>query len=187
MGSLAGERGWGSWNAEGSVVDPEEESVEESLDDSSLEDSPGRLFLFWGGWFGGALGFPLGGGLGFGFGFGCCLGGWVGVRGLGLHGRCTRGWGGGLCGHLLAVRRRWGHVANAAPPLDARRENAAAGCHVVHHGREELEHGDGLQVQLLKQRTQIDGPGIASWPTKDHPNGARVRRVDLDVLHLHGG
>ena len=169
-------------------MDPEEESVEESLDDSSLEDSPGPL-PFLGGWFGGALGFPLGGALGFGFGFGCCLGGWAGVRGLGLHGRCThgRGGGGGLCGHLLAVRRRWERVANAAPPLDARRENAAAGCHIVHHGREELEHGDGLQVQLLKQSTQIDGPGIASWPTKDHPDGARVQRVDLDVLHLHGG
>ena len=61
MGSLAGGRGWGSSNAEESVVDPEEESVEESLDDSSLEDSPGSLFLFWGAGFGGALGFPLGG------------------------------------------------------------------------------------------------------------------------------
>ena len=99
----------------------------------------------------------------------------------------TRAGGGGLCSHLLAVRRRWGQVANPAPPLDARRENAAAGCHVVHHGREELKHGDGLQVQLLKQRTQIDGPRIASWPTKDHRNGARVQWVDLDVLHLHGG
>ena len=187
MGSLAGGRGWGSSNAEESVVVPEEESVEESLDDSSLEDSPGSLFLFWGAGLGALLGSRFGGALGFGFGFGCCLGGWVGVRGLGLQGWCTRGRGGGLCGHLLAVRRCWGHVANAALPLDARRENAAAGCHVVHHGREELEHGDRLQVQLLKQRTQIDGPGIASWPTKDHPNGAQVRRVDLDVLHLHGG
>ena len=97
----------------------------------------------------------------------------MGVRGLRLHGRCTRGRGGGLCGHLLAVRRRWGHVANAAPPLDARRENAAAGCHVVHHGREELEHGDGLQVQLLKQRTQIDGP---TWP--------RWERQALDALYM---
>ena len=59
--SLAGERGWGSSNAEESVVDPEEESVEESLDDSSLEDSPGSLFLFWGCGLGALLGSRLGG------------------------------------------------------------------------------------------------------------------------------
>ena len=189
MGSLAGGRGWGSWNAEESVVDPEEESVEESLDDSSLEDSPGSLFLFWGGGLGALLGSRLGGRWGLGLGLGAVGGAGRGFGGWGCTGGAHTGGGqgGGLFVHLLAVRRRWGHVANAAPPLDARPENAAASCHVVHHGREELEHSDGLQVQLLKQRTQIDGPGIASWPTKDHPNGARVRRVDLDVLHLHGG
>ena len=130
----------------------------------------------------------LGGCWGWGLGLGAVWGAGRGFEGWGCTGgaHAGGGGGGGLCGHLLAVRRRWGEVANAAPPLDARRENAAAGCNVVHHGREELEHGDGLQVQLPKQRTQIDGPWIASWPTKDHPNGARVQRVDLDVLHLHG-
>ena len=187
MGSLAGGRGWGSSNAEESVVDPEEESVEESLDDSSLEDSPGSPFFFWGAGLGALLGSRLGGRWGLGLGLSAVWGGLGGGSGVGVARAVHTRAGRGPCGHLLAVRRHWGHVANAAPPLDARRKNAAAGCNVVYHGREELEHGDGLQLQLLKQRTQIDGPGIASWPTKDHPNGARVRRVDLDVLHLHGG
>ena len=104
-------------------MDPEEESVEESLDDSSLEDSPGSLFLFWVGGLGALSGCRLGGRWGLGLGLGAVWGAGGGVRGLGLHGRCTRGRGGGLCGHLLAVRRRWGQVANAAPPLDARRKN----------------------------------------------------------------
>ena len=144
-------------------MDPEEEFFEESLDDYSLEDSPGSLFLFWAGGFGALLGCRLGGRWGLGLGLGAVWGAGRGFGGWGCTGGAHAGrGGGGLCGHLLAVRRRWGQVANAAPPLDARRENAAAGCHVVHHGREELEHGDGLQVQLLKQGTQIDGPWIAS-------------------------
>ena len=57
MGSLARGRGWGSSNTEESVVDPEEESVEVSLDDSSLEDSPGSLFRFWGDGLGAVLGY----------------------------------------------------------------------------------------------------------------------------------
>ena len=141
-------------------MDPEEESVEESLDHSSLEDSPRSLFLFWVGGLGALLGCHLGGRLGLGFGFWVLFGGLGGGSGVGVARAVhQRAGGGGFCGHWLAVRRRWGQVANAAPPLDARRENAAAGCHVVHHGREEVEHGDGLQVQLLKQGTQIDGPG----------------------------
>ena len=144
-------------------MDPEEESVEESPDDSSLEDSPGSLFLFWVGGLGALLGCPLGGHWGLGLGLGAVWGAGRGFGGSGCTGgaHAGGGGGGGLCGHLLAVRRRWEQVTNAAPPLDARRENAAAGCHVVHHGREELEHGDGLQVQLLKQGGQIDGPWIA--------------------------
>ena len=95
MGSLAVGRGWGSSNAEESVVDPEEESVEELLHDSSLEDSPGSLFLFWGGGLGALLGSRLGGRWGWGLGLGAVWGAGRGVGGLGLHGRCTRGRGGG--------------------------------------------------------------------------------------------
>ena len=119
MGSLAGGWGWGSSNAEESPVDPEEESVEESLDDSSLEGSSGSLFLFWGGGFGALLGSRLGGRWGLGLGFGA-VGGLGGGSGVGVaravHTRAGGGGWGGLCGHLLAVRRRWGQVANAVPP-----------------------------------------------------------------------
>ena len=103
-------------------MDPEEESVEESLDDSSLEDSPGPL-PFLGGWFGGALGFLLGGALGFGFGFGCCLGGWAGVRGLELHGRCTRGRRGGPLRPLVGSGAALGTGRQCCPtPQCASRE-----------------------------------------------------------------
>ena len=83
MGSLAGGRGWGSSNAEESVVDPEEESVEESLDNSSLEDSPGSLFLFWGGGLGALLGSRLGGRWGLGLGSGAVWGAGRGFEGWG--------------------------------------------------------------------------------------------------------
>ena len=172
-------------------MDPEEESVEESLDDSSLEDSPGSLFLFRVGGLGALLGCPLGGRWGLGLGFGAVWGAARGFGGWGCTGGAHADVGGGGAGGFAATCWQCGgagdRFANAAPPLDARRENAATGCHVVHHGCEGLDHGDGLQVQLLKQGSQKDGPWIASGPTKDHPNGARVRRVDLHVLHLHGG
>ena len=96
MGSLAGGRGWGFSNTDELVVDPEEESVEESLDDSSLEDSPGSLFLFWVGGLGALLGCPLGGRWGLGLGSGV----WGAGRGFGsrvarvVHTRAGGGGGG---------------------------------------------------------------------------------------------
>ena len=95
MGSLAGGRGWGSSNAEESVVDPEEESVEESLDDSSLEDSPGSLFLFWGAGLGALLGSRLGGRWGLGLGLGAVWGAGRGFAGWGCTGGAHAGGGGG--------------------------------------------------------------------------------------------
>ena len=101
MGSLAGGRGWGSSNTEESVVDPEEESVEESLEDSSPKDSPGSLFLFWVGGLGALLGCRLGGRWGLGLGFGAV---WGARRGVGVWG-CTGGAhaGGGGGGPLLPL------------------------------------------------------------------------------------
>ena len=95
MGSLAGERGWCSSNAEESLVDPEEESVEESLDDSSPEDSPGSLFLFWGGGLGALLGSRLGGRWGLGLGLGVVWGAGRGFGGWGCTGGAHAGGGGG--------------------------------------------------------------------------------------------
>ena len=91
MGSLAGGRGWGCSNAEESVVDAEEESVEESLDDSSLEDSPGSLFLFWGAGLGALLGSRLGGRWGLGLGLGVVWGAGWGFRGWGCTGGAQAG------------------------------------------------------------------------------------------------
>ena len=91
MGSLAGGRGWGSSKAEESVVDPEEESVEESLDDSSLEDSPGSLFLFWGGGLEALLGSRLGGRWGLGLGLGAVWGAGWGFGGWGCTGGAHAG------------------------------------------------------------------------------------------------
>ena len=132
-------------------MDPEEQSVEESLDDSSLEDSPGSLFLFGGGGLGALLGSRLGGRWGLGLGLGAV---WGAGRWFGGWG-CTGGAHAGRGGAFAATCWQCG-VGDRSPmlprALDARRENAAAGCHVVHHGREELDHGDELQVQMLKQR-----------------------------------
>ena len=108
MGSLAGGRGWGSSNAEESVVDPEEESVEESLDDSSLEDSPGSLFLFWGAGLGALLGSRLGGRWGLGLRLGAVWGAGWGFGGWGCRGGAHAGGGGGGGGAL------WPLVGSAA-------------------------------------------------------------------------
>ena len=99
MGPLAGGRGWGFSNTEESVVDPEEESVEESLENSSLEDSPGSLFLFCVGGLGALLGCPLGGRWGLGLGLGAVWGAGRGFGGWGCTGGAhAGGGGGGLCG-----------------------------------------------------------------------------------------
>ena len=68
-------------------MDPKEESVEESLDDSSLQDSPESLFLFGGGGLGALLGSRLGGRWGLGLGLGAV---WGAGRGFGGWG-CTGG------------------------------------------------------------------------------------------------
>ena len=95
MGSLAGGRGWGSSNAEESLVDPEKESVEESPDDSSLEDYPGSLFLFLGVGLGALLGSRLGGRWGLGLGLGAVWGARRGFGGWGCTGVAHAGGGGG--------------------------------------------------------------------------------------------
>ena len=113
MGSLAGVRGWGSANAEESVVGPEEQSVEESLDDSSLEDSPGSLFLFWGGGLGALLGSRLGGRWGFGLGLGAVWGAGRGFGGLG----CTGGAHAGRGGAFAATCWQCGSAGDRSPML----------------------------------------------------------------------
>ena len=95
MGSLAVGRGWGSSNAEESLVDPEEESIEESLDDSSLEDSPGSLYFFWGGGLGALLSSRLGGRWGFGLALGAVWGAGRELGGWGCTGGAHAGGGGG--------------------------------------------------------------------------------------------
>ena len=77
-------------------MDPEEESVEESLDDSSLEDSPGSLFPFWVGGLGALLGCRLGGRWGFGLGLGAVWGAGRGFGGWGCTGGAHTGRGGPL-------------------------------------------------------------------------------------------
>ena len=113
MGSLAGGRGWGSSNAEESVVDPEEESVEESLDDSSLEDSPGSLFLFRGAGLGALLGSRLGGRWGLGLGLGAVWGAGWGFRGWG----CTGGAHAGGAGASAATCWQCGGAGDMSPRL----------------------------------------------------------------------
>ena len=108
MGSLAGGR-VGSSNAEESLVDPEEESVEESLDDSSLEDSPGSLFLFWGA----GLGALLGGRWGLGSGLGAVWGAVWGFRGWG----CTGGAHAGGAGASAATCWQCGGAGDMSPML----------------------------------------------------------------------
>ena len=75
-------------------MDSEEESVEESLDDSSVEDSPGSLFLFWVGGLGPLLGCPLGGRSGSDLGLGAVWGAGRGFRGWGCTGGAHAGGGG---------------------------------------------------------------------------------------------
>ena len=113
MGSLAGGRAWGPSNAEESVVDPEEESVEESLDDSSLEDSPGSLFLFWGAGLGALLGSRLGGRWGLGLGVGAVWGAGWGFGGWG----CTGGAHAGGAGASAATCWRCGGAGDMSPML----------------------------------------------------------------------
>ena len=113
MGSLAGGRGWGSSNAEESLVDPEEESVEESLDDSSLEDSPVSLFLFWGDGLGALLGSRLGGR--WGSGLGAVWGAGRGFGGWGCTGGAHVGGGGG--GGSAATCWQCGGAGDRSPML----------------------------------------------------------------------
>ena len=114
MGSLAGGRGWGSSNAEESVVDPEEESVEESLDDSSLEESPGSLFLFWGAGSGALLGSRLGGRWVLGLGLGAVWGAGWGFGGWGCTGGAHAGGGGGAS---VATCWQCGGAGDVSPML----------------------------------------------------------------------
>ena len=120
-------------------MDPEEESVEESLDDSSLEDSPGSLFLFWGAGLGALLGSRLGGrwglelglgavwGAGWGFGdWGCTGGAHAGGAGASAA-TCWQCGGAGDPQGVVHSENQWRHHGyHAFPGVDAQAASAAA-------------------------------------------------------------
>ena len=127
-----------------------------------------QFVLFWG------LGFVLPLGLGFVLGWGACFETRLG------------GWGGGVH-ELLAVSGGRGQVVNAASALNLRLEDATTVGKMVGQGRPHLWCCNWLQMQLLQQGGDIDGPGVASEPTHDGKHCPRVTGFDLHILHLQRG
>ena len=110
-------------------MDPEEESVEESLDDSSLEDSPGSLFLFWGAGLGALLGSCLGGRWGLGLGLGAVWGAGWGFGGWG----CTGGAHAGGAGAYAATCWQCGGAGDTSPMLPHPSMRVARSCRGLPH------------------------------------------------------
>ena len=101
------------------------------------------------------------------------------------------GWGGGGASNsgykLLAVSRGQVLVVNAALALHLHVQNATTAGQMVGQGRQQLQCCNGLQVQLLQERANVDGPEGAAWPLHAEAHLSGVAKIDLDDRHLQRG
>ena len=142
---------------------------------------------FFGGGLEGALGFELGFVLFWGLGF--VLAWRLGFV-LGWGRRFWdqgEGGGGGGTHELLAVSWGRGQVVNAAPALNLPLQDATTAGQMVGHIRQHLRCCHWLQVQLLHQGVDLDGPGVASRPPHDEAHRPPVAGIDLHILALERG
>ena len=77
-----------------------------------------------------------------------------------------------------------GQVANAAPALHLRFQDATTASQMVGQGRQHLQCCNWLQVQ---HGSDVDGPAVASRPPHDEAHRPRVAGIHLHDLDLERG
>ena len=80
-----------------------------------------------------------------------------------------------------------GQVVNAAQSLHLRPQDATTAGQMVGQGRQHLQCCNWLQVQLLQQGGDVDGPGVASRQAHHEVHRSRVAGIDLHILDLQSG